>query len=158
MTREWEKQDLDAMERLALSGAETARWDSLDTRRLLPSRAARRFAGLKRMLLQEDPVAGYHVDASAAFRVPFRQDADESVMRKAAEAARGVSAVPEAVPPGGAPAPERTAAVFPPDASEPAEKVPAESETGPSVPASKPNSSLARMMRRRRRRLFRHRM
>lgn len=156
MKRDWEKQELDAMERLALNPAERARWDSLDTRRLLPSRAARRFAGLRRMLMQDDPVAGYHVDAGEAFRVPFRQDGDESVMCQAAEAARAEPAAPAAAaaPKAESTAPGPSGEAAAPQVTAPSE-APSAGATDPEAQAPKPESPLARMMRRRRRRQFR---
>jgi hypothetical protein len=76
--REWRKQELEAMERLALSGADRARWDSLDAKGLMPSRMARKLAGLKHLASRKDPFADYEVEAAPAFRAPFDVPADES--------------------------------------------------------------------------------
>ncbi|MFW6027421.1 MAG: hypothetical protein ACOC91_01290 [bacterium] len=81
--REWQMQELEAMKRLALSGAERARWDSLDAKGLMPSRVARKLAGLKHLARTQDPFSEYEIDASPAFRAPF--DAGEEEREAAAE-------------------------------------------------------------------------
>jgi hypothetical protein len=76
--REWEKQELEAMKRLALSAADRARWDSLDPKGLLPSRVARRLGGLKYLARGGDPFADYKVEASSAFRASFDPGPEEA--------------------------------------------------------------------------------
>lgn len=84
--REWEKQDLEARIRLALSGADRARWDSLNAKGLLPSRVARKLAGLKYLVGRKDPLADYDAEISAAFRAPFDAGAEETPETEAAVA------------------------------------------------------------------------
>lgn len=75
--REWEKQELEAMKRLALSDAERARWARLDAKGLLPSRVARKLGGLKYLAQAGDPLADYEVEAPAVFRAPFDPGPEE---------------------------------------------------------------------------------